>query len=117
MALQVVDRVQESVSTSGTGTFSLAGAIAGYQAFSSACATGDTVHYCAVVSGGNWEVGQGTYTAGSPNKLSRDVIFDTSSGPGAAISLTTPNVFLTMPAAMLKKTYAVDLALSALGVI
>ncbi len=34
MALVVKDRVQESSTTSGTGTLTLAGAVAGFQTFS-----------------------------------------------------------------------------------
>ena len=117
MAFQVADRVQESVSTSGTGTFSLGGAVAGYSAFSSACATSDTVCYCATVSGGGWEVGAGTYTTGSPNTLSRTTIYANSAGTLVAISLATPNVFLTMPAFSLKKVYALDQVLQSLGTI
>ena len=95
MALVVKDRVRETTATTGTGTISLAGAVAGFQSFS-VIGDGNTTHY-AVVSGNDWEVGVGTYTA-SGATLSRDTILE-SSNAGAAITLAgTSNVFCTYPA-------------------
>ena len=45
MALVVADRVQETTTTSGTGTLSLAGAVAGYQSFVSGVGSGNTTYY------------------------------------------------------------------------
>jgi hypothetical protein len=95
MALVVKDRVQETTTTTGTGTVTLAGAVAGFQTFA-AIGDGNTTYY-AITSGNDWEVGIGTYTA-SGTTLSRDTILE-SSNAGSAITLSgTSNVFVTYPA-------------------
>jgi len=95
MALIVKDRIKETTTTTGTGTVTLSGAAAGFQSFS---AVGDTnTTYYAIVSGNDWEVGLGTYTA-SGTTLSRDTILESSNG-GSAITLAgTSTVFCTYPA-------------------
>jgi hypothetical protein len=96
MALVVKDRVQETSTTTGTGTFTLAGAVSGFQSFS-AIGNGNTTYY-AVVGGTEWEVGIGTYTA-LGTVLSRDTILASSNG-GSAVNFSagTKNVFVTYPA-------------------
>jgi putative N-acetylmannosamine-6-phosphate epimerase len=97
MALVVKDRVKETTSTTGTGTLTLAGAVAKFQSFS-VVGDGNTTYY-AIESGNgtDWEVGVGTYTA-SGTTLSRDTILESSNG-GSAISLTgVSTVFCTYPA-------------------
>lgn len=95
MALVVKDRVQETTTTTGTGTVTLAGAVTGFQTFS-VIGDGNTTYY-AITSGNDWEVGIGTYTA-SGTTLSRDTILE-SSNSGSAITLSgTSNVFVTYPA-------------------
>ena len=95
MALVVKDRVQETTTTTGTGTVTLAGAVTGFQDFS-VIGDGNTTYY-AITSGNDWEVGLGTYTA-SGTTLSRDTILE-SSNSGSAITLSgTSNVFVTYPA-------------------
>lgn len=95
MALVVKDRVQETTTSVGTGTVTLAGAVTGFQTFS-VIGDGNTCYY-AITSGNNWEVGLGTYTA-SGTTLSRDTILE-SSNAGSAITLSgTSNVFVTYPA-------------------
>jgi hypothetical protein len=96
MALVVKDRVQEVSTTTGTGTFTLAGAVSGFQSFS-AIGDGNTTYY-AIVLGAEWEVGLGTYTS-SGTTLSRDTILESSNG-GTAVNFSagTKNVFVTYPA-------------------
>lgn len=71
MALIIADRVLETSTTTGTGAYTLAGAVLGYRAASAVCANGDTFYYYAEdvdVSGvpsGGWETGIGTWGTGS----------------------------------------------------
>jgi hypothetical protein len=96
MALVVKDRVQETSTTTGTGTFTLAGAVTGFQSFS-VIGNGNTTYY-AIVMGSEWEVGLGTYTS-SGTTLSRDTILESSnSGSAVNFSAGTKNVFVTYPA-------------------
>jgi hypothetical protein len=101
MALVVKDRVQETSTTTGTGTFTLAGAVTGFQSFS-VIGNANTTYY-AIVGGSEWEVGLGTYTS-SGTTLSRDTILESSNG-GTAVNFSagTKNVFVTYPAE--KATY------------
>lgn len=104
MTFQYGDRVQETFTTTGTGAISLAGAVVGYQVFSSTCANGDTCYYAAT-DGTNWEVGIGTF-ATSGDTLTRTTILSSSNG-GAAVnwSAGTKNVWLTLPAAQVAQSF------------
>ncbi|MFM9922758.1 hypothetical protein VLK31_07190 [Variovorax sp. H27-G14] len=89
MAEVTADRVYETSTTTGTGSYTLAGAITGYRAFSSVCANADTVR-CFVedvdangVPNGGWEVG--FYTWGTGGVLARTTV-EASSNAGAAVS-------------------------------
>jgi hypothetical protein len=103
MALVINDRVKETSTTTGTGTFNLAGAETGYESFVSGVGTGNTTYYAIELNSANeWEVGIGTVTSGSPDTLSRDTIISSSNSDAAVtFSAGTKNVFCTLPA---KKT-------------
>jgi hypothetical protein len=103
MALVINDRVKETSTTTGTGTFNLAGAETGYESFVSGVGTGNTTYYAIELNAaGEWEVGIGTVTSGSPDTLSRDTIISSSNSDAAVtFSSGTKNVFCTLPA---KKT-------------
>lgn len=95
------DRVRETTTTTGTGSYALAGASQNFRAFSGVCANGDTAHYAAVdISGSGWEVGLGTWSTG--NTLARTTILASSNG-GAAVnwSAGTRDIFITVPAAFI----------------
>jgi hypothetical protein len=96
MALILKDRVQVTSTTTGTGTFTLGSAVAGFQDFS-VVGDGNTTYYV-IANGTDWEVGLGTYTA-SGTTLSRDSILE-SSNSGSAVDWPagTKNVFVTYPA-------------------
>ena len=98
MALVLKDRVKETSTTAGTGTLTLAGAVAGFQSFS-AVGNGNTTYYAIVDNTtGDWEVGIGTYTA-SGTTLSRTTVLS-SSNSGSLVSFTSnpKDVFVTYPA-------------------
>lgn len=96
MALTVKDRVKETTTTVGTGTYTLAGAEPGYQSFS-VVGNGNTTYY-AVSNGTDWEVGIGTYTS-SGTTLSRDTILESSnSGNAVDWGAGTKDIFVTYPA-------------------
>jgi len=96
MALVVKDRVQETSTTTGTGTITLAGAVSGFQSFS-VIGNANTTYY-AIVMGTEFEVGIGTYTS-SGTTLSRDTILESSnSGSAVNFSAGTKDVFVTYPA-------------------
>ena len=97
MALILKDRVQETSTTTGTGTLTLAGAVTEFQSFSSAIGNGNTTYYTIYVAGGtDWEVGIGTVGAGT---LSRDTVY-ASSNAGSLVNFPagTKYVFCDYPA-------------------
>jgi hypothetical protein len=97
MALIVADRVQETTNTTGTGAYTLGGAVAGFQTFASEVSNADTVYY-SVTDNVNFEVGLGTY-ASSGGTITRTTVF-TSSNSNNAVNwgVGTKNIFLTYPA-------------------
>jgi hypothetical protein len=98
MALVLKDRVQETTTTSGTGTLTLSGAVAGFQTFSTAIGNGNTTFYTIYDNTAYvWEVGIGTVGAGT---LARTTVLSNSSGTTTPISLAgnSSSVFCTYPA-------------------
>lgn len=79
-----MDRVKETSTTTGTGTYDLAGAVSGFRTFVAGVGNGIACHYVAEM-GADWEVGLGTVTDASPDTLSRTRIY-ASSNAGAAVS-------------------------------
>ena len=96
MALVINDRVKETSTTTGTGTLSLAGAVTGFETFSSAIGNGNTTYYAIVNSNGEFEVGLGTVSAAA---LARTTVISSSNSDSAVnLSAGTKNVFVTLPA-------------------
>lgn len=97
MTFLLKDRVQEVSSTTGTGDFVLGGAPQGFSDFSAAFADGDTTWYAAVLDDA-WEVGVGTYIAGT-NTLERTTILaSTNANAKVAFGAGLKFVFVTLPA-------------------
>ena len=86
MALVLADRVQETTTSTGTGSVILSGAVNGYQSFTTGVGNGNTCYYTIYDNTSfAWEVGIGTFTT-SPNTLARNTILS-SSNSGSAINL------------------------------
>ena len=96
MALVLKDRVKETTTTTGTGTYTLAGAVTGFESFSE-IGNSNTTYYCCT-DGTDFEVGIGTYTA-SGTTLARTTILQ-SSNSDSAVNWTsgTRDIFCTQPA-------------------
>lgn len=98
MAHITADRVKETSTTTGTGSYTLAGAATGFRAFSAVCATNDTVYYAAAdQSGAGWEIGLGTLTA-STTLARTTIIASSNSGSAVNWSAGTRYIFLSFPA-------------------
>ena len=96
MALVIKDRVKETTTTTGTGTYTLAGAETGFQAFS-VIGDGNTTYY-AVTDNTDWEVGIGTYTA-TGTTLARTTILSSSNSDNAVDwGAGTKYIFVSQPA-------------------
>ncbi len=85
MAFAPADRVKETTTTTGTGTYDLGGAASSFRTFVAGVGTGNRCTYC-VVEGANWEINEGTVTDAATDTLTRDRLLASSSG--AAISWT-----------------------------
>jgi hypothetical protein len=82
MALVIKDRVKETTATTGTGTYTLSGAISGFEAFSEVGNSNTTYYGCS--DGTDFEVGIGTYTL-SGTTLARTTILESSSAKITAL--------------------------------
>jgi len=100
MALKLGNRVRETTATTGTGTFSLAGAVASFQTFVAGVGNGNTTYYAVIHrSEAEFEVGIGTVTDASTDTLARTtVLFSSNSNNAVSFSAGTKDVFVTVPA-------------------
>ena len=96
MAFVLADRVQETSTTTGTGTLTLAGAVTGFQSFS-AIGNGNTTYY-AISDGTNWEVGIGTYTSAGTTLSRTTVLASSNAGSLVSFPAGTKSVFCDYPA-------------------
>lgn len=98
MPLVIADRVQETTTTTGTGTITLAGAVSGFQSFS-AVGNGNTTYYTiAHTTAAEWEVGIGTYTSSGTTLARTTILSSSNSNNPVNFSAGTKNVFCTLPA-------------------
>ncbi len=95
MALVLANRVQESATANTTVSFTLTGAVAGFQSFAVIGDT-NTTYYSATDTTGNWEVGLGTYSTTGPT-LTRTTIYASSNGGTAETFVDPVSVFVTYP--------------------
>ena len=114
MAFVINDRVKETSTTTGTGTFTLSGATTGFETFSSAIGNANTTYYTIQTqNAAQFEVGIGTVGAGT---LARDTVIS-SSNSDAAVDFTagTKDVFCTMPASKVAYIDDTDQTINAAG--
>ena len=99
MAFKLNDRVKESSATTGTGTFTLGGAVSGFESFSAGIGGNNTTYYCIFETGtNNFEVGFGTLNAGA-STLARTNVISSSNSDGLVNFAGATEVFCTVPGA------------------
>jgi hypothetical protein len=106
MPLVHADFVEETTTTTGTGTLSLSGATAGNRTFVAGIGTGNTCVYAIKSSDGQFESGIGTVTDGSPDTLSRDTLFASSTGSKIDLPSGTHTVFCSFSGDGASKAYS-----------
>ena len=95
MPLVLANRVQETATANTTVSFTLTGAVTGFQTFAVIGNT-NTTYYSSTDTAGNWEVGLGTYSTTGPT-LTRTTIYASSNSNLAVTFSGTVNVFVTYP--------------------
>ena len=99
MAFKLNDRVKESSATTGTGTFTLGGAVSGFETFAAGIGGNNTTYYCIFETGtNNFEVGFGTLNAGA-STLARTNVISSSNSDGLVNFAGATEVFCTVPGA------------------
>ena len=97
MALVIKDRVKETTTTTGTGTFTLAGAVTGFETFTANLSNSDTTYY-ACTDNTNFEVGIGTFTTSGTTLARTTVLASSNSNNAVNWSSGTRTIFITYPA-------------------
>jgi len=101
MSLILADRIKETTTTTGTGTYTLGGASTGFESFS-VVGNGNTTYYCCT-DGTDFEVGIGTYTL-SGTTLARTTILQSSNSDSAVDwGAGSKDIFVTQPAEKVRK--------------
>ena len=93
MSLVLADRVRQTSTTTGSGTFTLDGSVVGFQSFN-VLGEGNTTYYTITLDS-QWEVGIGTYSAST---LTRDTVISSSTGSKIVFGAGTKDVFVCYPA-------------------
>lgn len=93
--MRFADRVKETTTTTGTGDVTLAGAVSGYETFTTNFATDEKFYYVIALST-EWEVGFGHLSGAST--LVRDEVLQSSNADAlVSFSSGTKDVFVTIP--------------------
>ena len=99
MALVLNDRVKETTTTTGTGTFTLAGAVTGFETFGAGVGNSNTTYYAVTLPGSaEFEVGLGTLNSDSSTLARTTVISSSNSDSAVNFSSGTKTIFCTIPA-------------------
>jgi hypothetical protein len=110
MPLVLADRVQETGTANTTVSFTLSGAVTGFQSFAVIGNT-NTTYYAATDTSGNWEVGIGTYSTTGPTLTRTTILSSSNSGSAVTAFSGTVNVFVTYPSS--RSVYADGTTLTA----
>ena len=97
MALQIHDRVKETTTTTGTGTYTLAGAVTGFETFTANLDNGDTTYYCCT-DNTDFEIGIGTFTSSGTTLARTTILASSNSNSAVNWSSGTRTIFMTYPA-------------------
>jgi hypothetical protein len=76
----IADLVKETSTTTGTGSYTLAGAVSAFRSFGTVMSNNDTTFYKAEM-GADWEIGVGTWLTGGT--LARTTIIESTNGNAA----------------------------------
>jgi len=104
MALTISDRIKETTTTTGTGTYTLGGAVTGFETFTANLSNSDTTYYCCT-DNSDFEVGLGTFTSSGTTLARTTVISSSNSNSAVNWGAGTKTVFCTLPAT---KTVVLD---------
>ena len=100
MAFKLNDRVKETSTTTGTGAFTLAGAVSGFETFSAGIGGSNTTYYCIFHNGTTeFEVGFGTLNSGASTLTRTYIISSSNSDAAVNFSAGSKEVFCTVPGA------------------
>ena len=97
MALVVKDRVKETTTTTGVGTYTLGGAVTGFETFTSNLSNADTTYYVCT-DGTDFEVGIGTFTSSGTTLARTTILASSNSNNAVSWSSGTREIFITYPA-------------------
>ena len=100
MAFVLNDRVNQTSTTTGTGTFSLTGTETGFETFVTGIGNGNSCFYAIANDGtSEFEVGIGTVTDAATDTLSRTTVISSSNSDNLVnFTAGTKTVFCTYPA-------------------
>ena len=100
MAFVLNDRVKQTSTTTGTGTFSLTGTETGFETFVTGIGNSNSTFYAIANDGtSEFEVGIGTVTDAATDTLSRDTVISSSNSDNKVnFTAGTKTVFCTYPA-------------------
>ena len=97
MALVIKDRVKETTTTTGTGTYTLAGAVSGFETFTANLSNSDTTYYVCT-DNTDFEVGLGTFTSSGTTLARTTILASSNSNNAVNWSSGTRSIFMTYPA-------------------
>ena len=96
MAFVLSDRIKETTTTTGTGTYNLGGAVSGFETFTANLSNGDTTYYCCT-DGTDFEVGLGTFTSSGTTLARTTIISSSNSNNAVSWSSGSRDIFCTLP--------------------